>query len=633
MRTVSTLALALSLAPAAHAQWRTSPGGPVPVRESVQMPVHHFAYDGGSAIYVNADGNVVYATDDGARAVRMPFFGTNGGYIKGLGLDGANAYAFYNQALYRSTDAGVTWTALPFPGLASRVKDFVGATGGAVYASSALVTTGGTSGTLYRSTDGGATWSALATLPMRFTYVQRVGATLYLNGKPTAGGNAWLRSTDDGATWTDITPASYFVTPGGTTRTQEMRTWVDQTNGALYVTAALYRDGGQSVEWLVLRSTDQGATWTRLNAPLQNVGDPPMPGNANMVITSMAALGQTLVLGYGHGAPFAIDGLWLSTDGGTSWRRPVRSANGRHYDSAKDMGYDPKDRANHPFVAAAGRFLWSSDGVALPTAIDGPGTEDGRSLGSADTIRATLAGVRVRLKPLAPSTIADSVFVRLNPDGNAPRTFTVNTALQDVTYPVASPHTWSITLDNVGNTTYLTGVVEFPFDPARVPNPAALVLLKRSVQYERTLWRPVDAADVSLGPGVVRFNSRYFFSSDRLPGDYALASADPANDLSLPATGVGTDGVAEASAFALDAPVPSPARGAASVRFVLARPGKARLNVFDLLGREVAVLHDGPAVAGATVARIDASALAPGVYVVRLVANGSRRTQRLVVAR
>ena len=82
--------------------------------------------------------------------------------------------------------------------------------------------------------------------------------------------------------------------------------------------------------------------------------------------------------------------------------------------------------------------------------------------------------------------------------------------------------------------------------------------------------------------------------------------------------------------FGIDAVYPNPTAGGATVAF--SALGEARVEVFDALGRRVAVLHDGPAAADATAA-FDASALAPGVYVVRLTADGRVSSRRFVVAR
>ena len=72
----------------------------------------------------------------------------------------------------------------------------------------------------------------------------------------------------------------------------------------------------------------------------------------------------------------------------------------------------------------------------------------------------------------------------------------------------------------------------------------------------------------------------------------------------------------------LEAVRPNPSRGIAVVPFVVPAEAEVRLSVFDVLGREVAVLAEGPVAPGAHEARIRAGALAAGVYVVRLVAEG-----------
>ena len=65
---------------------------------------------------------------------------------------------------------------------------------------------------------------------------------------------------------------------------------------------------------------------------------------------------------------------------------------------------------------------------------------------------------------------------------------------------------------------------------------------------------------------------------------------------------------------------PNPFRTSLSIAFVPAADGPARVSVVDALGREVAVLLDGPVSAGAERAlRLDGASLAPGVYVVRAV--------------
>ena len=85
-------------------------------------------------------------------------------------------------------------------------------------------------------------------------------------------------------------------------------------------------------------------------------------------------------------------------------------------------------------------------------------------------------------------------------------------------------------------------------------------------------------------------------------------------------------------AFALAA-FPNPSAGEATVRFRLDAPATVRLVVYDGLGREVGRLVDGTRSAGDHTARLDTEALVPGVYHVRLDADGRTATRTVTVLR
>lgn len=89
----------------------------------------------------------------------------------------------------------------------------------------------------------------------------------------------------------------------------------------------------------------------------------------------------------------------------------------------------------------------------------------------------------------------------------------------------------------------------------------------------------------------------------------------------------------EANALALAAPTPNPTARTARLRYALPDTRPVRLAVFDVTGREVAVLVDEARAAGMHTADWDASAAAPGMYLVRLVAGSETRTATVVVQR
>ena len=79
---------------------------------------------------------------------------------------------------------------------------------------------------------------------------------------------------------------------------------------------------------------------------------------------------------------------------------------------------------------------------------------------------------------------------------------------------------------------------------------------------------------------------------------------------------------------------PSPARGAARVRVAVREAGAVRVEVYDALGRRVAVLAEGPFEAQRTQTFVlDAGALPAGTYVVRVAGEGVRAARSFVVVR
>ena len=94
---------------------------------------------------------------------------------------------------------------------------------------------------------------------------------------------------------------------------------------------------------------------------------------------------------------------------------------------------------------------------------------------------------------------------------------------------------------------------------------------------------------------------------------------------------VAADDDPEAGPVALLAAAPNPFRAGTRLRFRLDAPGEVRLDVFDALGRRVALLS-GTFGAGEHPVPLDGAGLAPGTYVVRLAAAGVVRTRMIVRA-
>ncbi|HEX9950586.1 MAG TPA: ice-binding family protein [Rubricoccaceae bacterium] len=92
----------------------------------------------------------------------------------------------------------------------------------------------------------------------------------------------------------------------------------------------------------------------------------------------------------------------------------------------------------------------------------------------------------------------------------------------------------------------------------------------------------------------------------------------------------GETGVTGALALSV---TPNPISGRGTVRVSVPTAGHVRVVITDVLGREVAVLVDGERPAGPSDVALETGRLAPGVYVVRLVAGSEATVRRVTVAR
>jgi hypothetical protein len=85
--------------------------------------------------------------------------------------------------------------------------------------------------------------------------------------------------------------------------------------------------------------------------------------------------------------------------------------------------------------------------------------------------------------------------------------------------------------------------------------------------------------------------------------------------------------------LAIESVRPNPVTGAAEVRYRLPAAGRARVVVYDVLGRAVVTLADGFVPTGPHDIRLEAGRLAPGVYVVAVETTAGRAARTFSVVR
>jgi hypothetical protein len=85
--------------------------------------------------------------------------------------------------------------------------------------------------------------------------------------------------------------------------------------------------------------------------------------------------------------------------------------------------------------------------------------------------------------------------------------------------------------------------------------------------------------------------------------------------------------------FALEQNYPNPFNPSTTIAYAVPHTGSVRIDVFDVLGRQVATLVDGTMAAGRYEVSVDASSWASGLYVYMLQAGDERITRNMVLLR
>lgn len=188
-----------------------------------------------------------------------------------------------------------------------------------------------------------------------------------------------------------------------------------------------------------------------------------------------------------------------------------------------------------------------------------------------------------------------------------------------------------------GDVTVAFGGLTSTVDLAVDPRGDALVALQFAVfdgMGTPPGFQPGSGLVRRLDDDVVVASDLSFTSALAYDADGALYIASVSGDIVRVVSGpVADDDRPLLDAARLSRPTPNPTAAQSSVTITVREPGPTRLTLHDALGRRLAVLVDETLPVGEHTVRVDASNLAAGVYVVRLLGRDTMHTQRVTVAR
>ncbi len=222
-------------------------------------------------------------------------------------LMGGSIHGSQENDTWRSTDGGATWTLMNASGgweKRTGLASVAEADGGIVLMGGWVAT--GRNDT-WRSTDHGTTWTLMNASSgwsprLGHTSVAMADGTIVLmGGYDGARRNDTWRSTDHGATWTLVNASSGWSPRNG-------HTSVAMADGIIVLMGG-YRPVTTNDTW---RSIDGGATWTRMNA---SSGWPARADHASVALPD----GSIVLMGGSPSYDVYRNDTWRSTDNGATW--------------------------------------------------------------------------------------------------------------------------------------------------------------------------------------------------------------------------------------------------------------------------------------------------------------------------
>lgn len=565
-----------------------------------------------SAVYAAVGDKLLLKSTDNGMTWAEANTGLEGKWMGTIAVAGTGILAATNAGVFRSDDAGVSW---------AKIWDY-----GQIYS---LFVDGGTIWAggyqqVYRSTDDGAIWTMVAgseVFPHDVLGFTRTATYLYACA--IEGGIS--RSSDDGGTWEKVNTnlpdlriyelvadgaTVYAATGGGGmyALTEPGNAWVPRNAGMLEMNVRAIHPMGTSVftatmgRGIMAASAADLDNWSEYNS-----------GNPAPEVLRLAQVGEVLLAGTDD------FGVYRSSDAGMSWI-PASSGltNGDIYSFF-----------SHGTAVFAGT---NSHGLFFSSDAGDTWTQRGASISNEVVYGITALGTKLFVATLKRGVLSSSdEGENWTPASEGIPGDRVNAIHAHGTslFAGVSRHGTYRSTDEGVTWTRLGGAID-GFVAETFLSIGTQLLTGTS---GGGLFRSIDdgetwvAVNDGLDDGLV--------NSLAVHGDMLLAGLQYAGVWRRPLSEIVLD-VADAATpqtFRLHPVSPQPLRDRGTARFDLEAGTDVRLDVFDLLGRQVATAVAARYEAGSHAVAFDVSGLRAGSYLLRLQAGGEQATQRVTVIR
>ena len=433
----------------------------------------------------------------------------------------------------------------------------------------------GDAGTLLKTINGGQNW---VQIPATGNDLNSIAFKDVNTGVAVGDNGTIIRTINGGLNWVPIS--------SGTSLQFRKVSW---GNGDLVFAAG---DDG-----LVSVSTDAGATWT-----LKNAGTIlRFRGAAAAGLNKLWAVGEDGLIKY-------------SPDGGTSWITQTSVADNDLHDIQfidENIGFAGGSSSNFIYTNDGGQ-TWTSRNIGIFFGLNGIYFKDA-NLGWGVTVAGTIffttnGGTSWTSQPCgSSSTLKEVYFV------HAGKGWTVGTEGTIVMYdnptvPVELSSFTSSVINNSVNLNWSTA--------SEINNQGFEVERNKTGNWERIGFAQGKGSTVEL-------SSYSFEDKNLLPGKYSYRLKQLDFDGSFEYYELSSEVIIEtAKSFSVSQNYPNPFNPVTKISFNIPEAGKVKLNVYNVLGNQVATLVNNEMNAGSHSVTFNAIDLSSGVYYYRIEAEG-----------